>query len=232
MPTQNYSGDYFIKLITELYNKTGTGLPSADMSTLQRLVDEERKRQEAYSTWLRVVDGKIDWKNVDLPFSPLYSELLAESKATIEVPISGAFKHLMIVGSGRTTEAAYYSTVGARFNGDSGANYRYQYDGGVNATQTAAQGTGATGMVIGNMAGASADANAVGCLFAILPNAFGALYKSSMSVAGAHQGTAADMLVSTLVGFYQSTAPVMSMTILPGSGSFVAGTAISVYGLK
>ena len=159
--------------------------------------------------------------------------MLAENKATIEVPISGAFKHLLIIGSGRTTEAAYSSTVGARFNGDSGTNYRYQYDGGANATQIAAQGTGVTGMIIGNMAGASADANAVGCLFAILPNSFGALYKSSISVAGAHQGAAAaDMLVSSLVGFYQSTNPVASMTILPGSGSFVAGTAISVYGLS
>jgi len=206
----------------------GKPVTESEIQDVERLLNETQYRNSVVSGLVNG-DGSLA---AQIPIVRIYSEMLSENTASIEVPVSGAFKHLLIIGSGRTTEAAYSSTVGARFNGDSGANYRYQYDGGVNATQTAAQGTGATGMIIGNMAGASADANAVGCLFAILPNSFGALYKSSISVAGAHQGAAADMLVSSLVGFYQSTNPVASMTILPGSGSFVAGTAISVYGLS
>jgi len=206
----------------------GKPVTENEIQDVERLLNETQYRNSVVSGLVNG-DGSLA---TQIPIVRIYSEMLSENTASIEVPVSGAYKHLLIVGSGRTTEAAYYSAVGARFNGDSGANYRYQYDGGGNATQATAQGTGATYMIIGSMAGASADANAVGCLFAILPNSFGALYKSSISVAGAHQGAAADMLVSSLVGFYQSTNPVASMTILPGSGSFVAGTAISVYGLS
>jgi len=232
MPIQNYSGDYFIKMLNDLYQKTGQTPPAADMSTLQRLVDEERTRLDTYKTFLGV-DRKIPMAALDLPIVPLYSRVLEADAASIDVQVSGDFKHLLIIGSGRTTEAAYFSNMRATFSGDSGTNYRIQGLFGQNTSTRATQGTGHTSCVLGTFTGASAPAGQAGGFYRFILNLSSGFWKTSLGVFGASEADATpDVLVGAFFGAWASTSPIQTVSIFPNSGNILANSSVSVYGLK
>ena len=116
MPTYNYSGDFYIKLLKDLYRKNGVTIPEADFATLQRLVDDERTRDEAVRSWQRVQDNKISLDNLELPIGLIKTEKLSSDTSSTTINIPGGFNHLWLMGQIRNTEATYANSRKVNFN--------------------------------------------------------------------------------------------------------------------
>jgi hypothetical protein len=170
--------------------------------------------------------------NVPFPFYPIFSEVLQKDTATLTVQIPSGYKHLMIMGSGRTTEAAYSTNVFVKFNGDAGANYRYVYHGAQASTSLGAQFTAQNSAQLGMFCGASATADAPGVFFAVVPHYAGGFFKVVLSSAGLHSYSATDMVKLDLATFWQNTSIIQDATLFPVTGSFLAGSVLSLYGIQ
>lgn len=107
---QNFSGDYFLALLRDVYNKAGITPPVEKFSALQRLVDTERAEYETMRSWLRIQDDRIDASHID---APLLSGLLnsttiipssTNTYLTFTQDVWGAARpnNLFDVGSGST----------------------------------------------------------------------------------------------------------------------------------
>lgn len=234
MPTYNYSGDYYIKLLRDLYRKNGATIPEADFATLQRLVDEERARDEAVRSWQRVRDNKIDGDNLDLPIGLIKTEKLSLDTGSVTINIPGQYNHLWLMGQIRNTEATYANTLKINFNGDTGTNYREQYHGGQNASATIGLLTGRTYISIGDVNGTSAPAGGAGGFLAYIPHYANSTYwKQCQSLRGIpNVNSSGQDLALHLSGFWQNTNPITSITFSAVTANMEKGGIISVYGFK
>src|SRR3990167_11131170 len=79
-------------------------LPPHRQGETARLLNELGDREEKYKAWLDI-KGNVDWKYLNLPFYPIYSEVLATDKASISIDVPQSYKHLIFFGSGRNTAA-------------------------------------------------------------------------------------------------------------------------------
>lgn len=236
MPTYNYSGDYYIKLLRDLYRKNGVTIPEADFATLQRLVDEERARNEAVGSWQRVKDNKIGAGHLDLPFTPIYSQVLAEDVASLTISIPGTYKHLMIMGSARINN----SGVGAvycfsQFNDDTGAsNYSYQLIYGINTSAGASQDLAHYGCLIGYITAEAVASGHAGSFINFIPHYNSSYYKNVLTMDGLFTGTNAS--VALWIGQWKNTSPIRTITFIPDTtypgAMFEAGSIFSVYGIQ
>lgn len=167
-------------------------------------------------------------------FRQLAETVLSGTASSIDfTSIPGTFRHLLLVVYGRTDEAATSSTLLARFNNDSGANYDYQLDAGTGSTAQAVESQGQTSARIGSLPGASASANLFGvCDLRVLHYANSANNKAALSVYGLKWGTSSgQMIAANGAQFWRNNAAIDRITILPGSGNLVAGTVATLYGL-
>jgi len=236
MPTYNYSGDFYIKLLKDLYRKNGVTIPEADFSTLQRLVDEERARDEAVRSWQRVQDNKIAGDNLELPIKLLFtSGRMEKTYSSITFPVPGNYNHILIFGNGRTTWTGNPAeNILLRCNEDSGNNYDIETFYRLNNSSSGGQNLSANAISIGTFATADADANASGNLFGFLPNYGSPFFKGANGIGGGYFTAAAGAITFCDFGTWESVNPVISITLLPeGSptSGFAAGTTISAYGL-
>ncbi len=197
-----------------------------------RMLDEIGAREEKYKAWLRIKDGKIPMPAMDLPFFPIYNEILAVNTPTITVPIPSDARHLFCIGSGRCTGATYLEVLRGRFNGDSGNNYDIQYAGGINTTNFALQSKAGSFFSFGNFTGASATSGAIGTFFSFLPHIQSNNWKSIVFLGGNPFYDATQMIGALGVAFYRNTSPISSITIYPETSTMQADSVISILGLK
>lgn len=237
MPTYNYSGDFYIKLLKDLYRKNGVTIPEADFSTLQRLVDEERTRDEAVGSWQRVKDNKIGAGHLDLPFTPIYSQVLAEDVASLTISIPGTYTHLMIMGQGRINGSGGQNAVSivVRYNSDTGANYTWGSEGQFNGAHIVNQGTGSTYGSLGALVADGQASGYAGMLFSVIPHYTSSFYKSSFSLAAYTLGTPASFNVDRQATWL-NTNKIETMTLFPdpafASAKLESGSVISIYGIQ
>lgn len=170
--------------------------------------------------------------NVPTPFFPIYSEVFQAVTASVTIPIPSGFKHLMILGNGRTTFASAAENIYCRFNADSGANYDHETIYRLNNTSSGNQDLALTAVVVGTFAAGSSDANTSGNLVAFIPNCQSPFFKGATAIGGGYFTAAAGAIVFTDFGQWESTATIQSVTLLPEAGSFAAKTALSVYGIQ
>ena len=234
MPTYNYSGDFYIKLLKDLYRKNGVTIPEADFATLQRLVDDERTRDEAVRSWQRVQDNKISLDNLELPIGLIKTEKLSSDTSSTTINIPGGFNHLWLMGQIRNTEATYANSLKVNFNGDTGTNYREQYHGGQNASASVGLLTGRTYISIGDVNGTSAPAGGAGGFLAYIPHYTNSTYwKQCQSLRGIPNVNSSNQdLALHLSGFWQNTNPITSISFSAVTANMEAGGIISVYGFK
>jgi hypothetical protein len=151
---------------------------------------------------------------------------------TVTFSSLGEYQNLRIVINARCTTAASSEAVAVRFNGDTGNNYDWQeaYTG-----QAIASGQQAMATSHGKFATvpcASAAANLYGPSVAEIPNYRGAAWKTGHSSGTSQTQTSAGNMYTLVGGFtWRSTAAITSVTVRLGSGNFVAGSTVSIYGV-
>jgi hypothetical protein len=190
----------------------------------------ETQQRNSFVSGITSPDSKID---IQFPTFSIYSEILQANRTSITVPIPSNANHLLIMGSVRTTRAAYNDGFIGRFNSDSGANYREIYDGAQSTTQLAGQTAGQTFFGISVTTGASATAGSFGGFFLFAPHVRSATWKQTIRLSGTSEYSATDMLNLASSCHWQNTSPIQTVTFLSENGAdILAGSLISVHGIQ
>ena len=120
-----------------------------------------------------------------------------------------------------------------RFNGDAGANYDGDYQSSSSGTYSAADFTGANQFQIGYTSGATATAAnpAQGTIDII--DYSSTTFRKTYTCVGMLTGTdtAGHHWFENSIGVWRNTAAITSITILPSSGNFIAGSVFTLYGV-
>lgn len=161
--------------------------------------------------------------------------VLGGAQANIDITaISGSYDHLRLIAYLRGDTAAASTTCLLRANGDSGANYDRQL---LHASQTSAAASeffGQTSItVMETMPANTAGANLFGMIVVDIP--FYSLTSNNKDF-NIEQITkigiaTANLRWGAVSGFWRSNAAITQLTLLPGAGNFVAGSAYSLWGI-
>lgn len=162
---------------------------------------------------------------------------LAIAAATMDFQsIPTTFKHLIIMGSARSTVAATVDSITLRLNNDGGANYdALRANIRHNAVLATAENLAATFMFAAQIPGNTAPANNFAGFFVYIAdyldtNKFkDAVYSSSIMT-----GTTTGLIfVASGSGIWKNTAAVNRVTLGSETGpNFLADTRASLYGLR
>lgn len=227
MPIQNYSQDYVLALLKQLYQQSNTPLPQAEFDTLERLVNEERAEAEKQRAWIRVQDGRIGVENLDLPFALIHSEIVLTDTASLTIPIPSGYNHLLILGSGKSDAGG---TVFMNFNGDTGAtNYSFN--------DIEANGVGASIITVGDLTYpaipigsflTTAGGTAPGSFVCFIPHYAESTYQKT---------AVSQSIIPTralyFTGNWISAASIESITFtITGGNNILAGSILTLYGMK
>lgn len=214
---------------------TGQQLMESEIQQLERAIDG----YDNYSSILQsntVVGGKE--LSIPLPIVSLYAQTLDSTVASINIPIPAQYNHLFIIGSGRSDVGAVGSGLGfviMNFNGDTGANYGWTYDGVAANVFDKGQNTGSAYPIIGHFPGSTITAASAGYVFCFASNLRSSVYwKSFVSMDGSFYDTGVAAYNS--FNTWKSTNPVteLNLTVVDATltpANFVAGNTISVFGL-
>lgn len=216
-------GDIWAKLANQ------ARLTPEELDFLRRSGNETQQRNQ-FVGGNTTPAGNLD---IAFPFFPIYSQTVPVNTASVSIPIPSNARHLMIMGAGRTTgNAATDSVIAMQFNGDTGANYSWHYEGARGTTAMAAQGLTAAGLTIGDFSKSGAAAGEAGSFFGFVPHCQSAYNKNYMSLEGYQNWIGTDVMNLVNVSFWNSTSKVQSIRIYSPTVSIAAGSSISVYGLS
>lgn len=175
-----------------------------------------------------------DWTPINQPAVELIETLTPTGTGTITFSDLGAFSHLEIRFSGRSTEAATATDVMLRFNADTGNNYDRELLRGAGTTAAASEDIGQTHALIATLAGASATSGLTGSGTIVIPNYRDTnLHKTATSFnvhksSNSSSGTG----IRCWGAAWRNTAAITSITLALTSGNYAAGTKFSLYGLR
>jgi hypothetical protein len=165
----------------------------------------------------------------------LYDNVLSGTTASWDVQnISQAYNHLRIVLYGRGDNAATETTVSLRFNNDSAANYDWSIAAFTNASTVSANSAASAAQISGVvLPGATAPASSFGSSTFDIPAYAGTVGQKNVQNAGWYKRntTAADFITSVGGGIWRSTSAINRIQIIGGTGSFIAGSRLTIYGL-
>lgn len=144
--------------------------------------------------------------------------------------IPSTYQHLQLRINWGFTDTANNTWLNATFNGDSGSNYSYHAIRGNGSTLSAStSGISASKAVFG--ADDNGDANTWGVSITdILDYSNGNKYKTSRALAGQDRNGAG--AVNYWSSLWRNTAVISSITIVPDSSTFRAGSKFALYGIK
>jgi hypothetical protein len=141
--------------------------------------------------------------------------------------IPATYRHLKIIGQGRTAKVATADDLIIQLNGDTTtANYQSQQLQGNGATASAVTNP-ATNNHFGSVAGASATANQSGLLEFLFPNYAGTTFIKGWQGVNSLPGFP---LVKDLTGRWNVTTAINRITIT-AAANFVAGSEFTLYGI-
>ena len=148
--------------------------------------------------------------------------------------ISSSYTDLKVVIRGRGTQAVTNLNVLAQFNSDTTGTYQYEDVHWFSTAGAASQSTAQTSMIVGLIPGSSATANYSGTIEMTIGAYTGTtFYKQTVSHCGVTLGTGTFSVGACLYsGAWASTSAINAVKIFVGSGGFVDGTVISLYGVK
>ncbi len=164
----------------------------------------------------------------------IYDTTLGASAASVDVTaISSTYAHLLISTYTRSDTAAANTPLLIRFNGDTGANYDYQYAQGSAAVASAAETFAATSLQVGYAEANTAGANLFAMAEIFIPHYAGSSNnKQVASLATSKGGTASgNLAVNIFGGGWRSNAAINQVTLFPSAGNFVSGTRITIYAM-
>lgn len=212
-------------------------VPAAAASSAAYTITDRRKRAFGLAMSGGATEGQVPvWDNAagrwkagsGSDIVEIYDATLGADAASVDITgIPSTYAHLMLVVYGRTTQATVESTLLLRFNGDTAGNYRHQRLEASGTSVAGAQTDAATSIQLGHVPGASATADFFGGGVAqILHYAGSADFKSLFS------DTYNAATRSANGGLWKSIAAINQITVLPGGGNLLAGTRVTLYGLK
>jgi hypothetical protein len=145
--------------------------------------------------------------------------------------ISSSYTHLQVRGIAKTSTAGTsVENMYIRLNGDTAANYALHYLMGSGAAASAGGAGSDTQMVGFNFIPQVGNTPFGTTVIDILDYANTNKYKTTRFLAGADLNGSG--YVSLGSGLWMNTAAVTSITLLPGSGSFVQYSSFALYGIK
>jgi hypothetical protein len=172
----------------------------------------------------------------------LADSLLGSDTASFDfTSISGSYKHLQLIISGRSTKAAVTSdTMNLKINNDGGANYDWLFF--TEGTGTS-YGTGSGGMVetfagtsarIMDLPAANSTAGDSGNLQLTFPDyASTTLNKTAYSTGGVLFDRSAGLIrVHRCFVSWRNTAAITRITLTPAGGNWKTGSRATLYGLS
>ena len=157
---------------------------------------------------------------------------LTQSAASVtfdNIPQSG-YTDLKIVMSSRVTGTGTIANVGISFNGSS-SSFTARYLGGNGSSASSGAPTGTDGpLLIWTATYNDIIANTFGNTEIYIPNYTSSNYKS-VSTDGVGENNATDGRVAFTATLWSNTAAITSIGLTPQSGSFVANSTFSLYGV-
>lgn len=162
------------------------------------------------------------------------STTLGASAASITFSsIPQTWAHLRAVGYIRGDSATVSQDGLVRFNGDSGSNYDRQYMSAAGAAVGAGENFGITSGLVIIHPSASAPANLFSGFVLDIPHYTSTAGNKTAFTEASHKiGTASGNLNTALYMMaWRNNAAITQVAFLPGTGNFVAGSRISLYGM-
>jgi hypothetical protein len=158
-------------------------------------------------------------------YEPIATHTTSASAANYTfTSISGAYTDLVIIVNGGTSVQA---DLNIRFNGDTGSNYsatRMILD---NTTPVSQKSNSATSLRLTDGGGLSTTLGATNQIVNIMNYANATTYKSVI-----FRGNRAAGGLDATVGSWHSTSAITTVLLYPGSGTFLNGTTLTLYGIK
>jgi hypothetical protein len=163
----------------------------------------------------------------------LFDSTLGVAAASIDTGASGiapGFSVITVYVVGRTTEAVVSSSILARLNADSGANYDQSSiawaSGAVSGSSSVAQTAWACAFP-----GASMDASSAGSVSIVIPSYDQTTFnKQATNAEGLGSGTANNNSAIMRSFRWRNTAAISRLSITAGSGNLVAGSRLLILG--
>lgn len=154
--------------------------------------------------------------------------------ASVTTPTLGsAYSSLLVVWTGRTSQAVALDALAWRFNGSAAASYYSQSTSGVGATLSSGENLAATSAQVGILTGASSH-NAGdfgdGAIWFPAFNSTGFVFCQAISTGFTNTTTGTGRVQH--YGAYFAGSGMTSAQFLPqGGGNFVSGTRFTLYGV-
>lgn len=149
--------------------------------------------------------------------------------------IPQTFRHLQLVCQARSDRATESDQVLLRFNGDTGANYDFQFITANSATVSSLATRAATSIQVGLAEAANSRAANFAPIIIFIPGYVrGGAERWILSQAGVFGDVSADtdLFMRDYRGRWRDTDPITSITILPNVGpNFVSGSRFQLYGI-
>lgn len=165
---------------------------------------------------------------------PLFDSTLGGTAGNIDITsIPQTFAHLAIVIYARSDAAANAAAMWLRFNNDTAANYDYETGTTVATTVTAAESFAQTVSRIGRCPAATGTANRFSTTEVLIGHYTGGTnHKTYDARSASMEGTTTGTLQrETNAGGWRVATAISRVTLGLFSGSFVAGTRATLYGL-
>jgi hypothetical protein len=121
-----------------------------------------------------------------------------------------------------------------QFNADTATNYDdYRLEGSGAAQAVALENLAVAGIRLGFFPGTTATANFVGVASATIHNYRGTTYNKAVEASGfdAIATSSTNLFREAAGGTWKNTAAITSIQLVPVSGSFIAGSRFTLYGL-
>lgn len=213
---------------TELMMKIADGqtLDAIEREQLRQYAGEMESNNKLVSSWQNI-GKKINSMFLDLPINIIQSTILAKDEPYLEVLIPSDYKHLLIIGAGKSANAST-DVINAIFNNDTGSNYSSQAFQGVSSTPYAAQALGTARFPIAGLSSATDEAAS---FFAIIPHYQSSFFKTAITLSTLRNSTARSSCLFT--GYWDNESAINRIKFTTSSGSDIkAGSVFSIYGIK
>jgi len=159
-------------------------------------------------------------------YEPIATTTLGSSASSItfsSIPATYTDLRVVLVGT------ASSGSANLRFNSDTGANYSYTRLKGDGTSATSGRSTGNTQIYLSQGAG---PVSSMPDFFTIDVFSYaGSTYKTCLNTSNMnHNGT--DEEVAAVVGLWQSTSAINTITLSRNVGNYNTGTTATLYGIK
>lgn len=220
-------------MLREFYDgMKNNSLSDTRLAEIVRVFNELSERENIYKSWVDIGE-KVKSNRISFPIEPIFSQVLENNKTELLFdPVPSTYNHLLFIGSARSTSTGTGNEfLNAELNGDAGLNYTVQSLTSV-ATTTTSDNTYYNNIYfpIGFMVGNGQAAGKPGSFFSIMPYYTGSFYKTALTFIGYSTGSNYGVAIQHCQWF--NTSPITKVRLWGSANSILAGSIISVYGIK